>query len=213
MGKRELRGRGTWQALTRLSIGGLLVLVAAFALACGSSDDGTASQVLDAQSVKAVAVADGDGHEGTEVAGLVDEHGDGNGAEANPQDGRDGEAGDLLEVTINVVEGRNWGYEPATLEVPAGQRIRLTFVNDGRAEHDVEIPGLSVSNVEREGGVAHDASLGGGQHESDVVAAHAMPGTTSVVLFTPTQPGEYDFNCTIPGHKEAGMVGKIIVVP
>ncbi len=213
MRRKELRGRGTWQAVPRQSISAVLVLVAVFALACGSSDIGTAGQVLDAQGVKAVAVADGDGHEGTEIAGHVDEHGDGKGAEPSRQDGHDGEAGDLLEVTINVVEGRTWRYEPATLEIPAGQRVRLTYVNDGRAEHDMEIPGLPASNVEREGGVAHDVSLGGGHRDDDVVAAHAMPGTTAVVLFTPTQPGEYDFNCTLPGHKEAGMVGRIIVVP
>ncbi len=212
MGKKELRGRGARQAVPRLSIGVVLVLVAVFALACGGSDIDTAGQVLDDQGERAVAVADGDGNEGTEVAGLVDEHGDGNGAEASHQDGHDGEAGDLLEVTVNVVEGRTWRYEPATLEIAVGQRVRLTYVNDGKAEHDLEILGLPASNVEREGSVAHDVSLGGG-HDDDVVAAHAMPGTTAVVLFTPTQSGEYEFICTLPGHREAGMVGRIIVVP
>jgi uncharacterized cupredoxin-like copper-binding protein len=248
MGKKELRGKSTWRAVPRLSIGAVLVLVAVFALACGRSDIVTGGQALETPGVETIAVANGDGHEGTEVAGLVDEHGDGddhegtevaalvdehgdgddhegtevaalvdehgdgNGAEANHQDDHDGEAGDLLEVTVNVVEGRTWGYEPATLEVPAGQRVRLTYVNGGQAEHDLEIPGLPASNVEREG-VAHDVSLTGGDHDDDVVAAHAMPGTTAVVLFTPTQPGEYEFNCTLPGHKEAGMVGRIIVVP
>ena len=228
MAKKELRGRGARQAVPRLSIGVVLVLVAVFALACGGSDIDTAGQVLDDQGERAVAVADGDGNEGTEVAGLVDEHGDGNegtesaglvdehgdgnGAEASHQDGHDGEAGDLLEVTVNVVEGRTWRYEPATLEIAVGQRVRLTYVNDGKAEHDLEILGLPASNVEREGSVAHDVSLGGG-HDDDVVAAHAMPGTTAVVLFTPTQSGEYEFICTLPGHREAGMVGRIIVVP
>ena len=37
------------------------------------------------------------------------------------------------------------------------------------------------------------------------------PGTTATVLFTPTQIGEYEFECTIPGHKEAGMVGRVTV--
>ncbi len=229
MGKQELRGKSTRRAVPRLSIGAVLVLVAVFALACGSSGVPTAGQVLDGQGVNAVAVVDNDAHEGTEVAGLVDhaddddhdgtevaglvdEHSDGNGTETNHQDGHDGEAGYLLEVTINVVEGRTWTYEPATLEVPVGQRVRLTYVNDGLAEHDLEIPGLPASNVEREGIVAHDVSLEGGHHDDDVVAAHAMPGTTAVVLFTPTQSGEYDFYCTLPGHREAGMVGRIIVV-
>ncbi|MCH7860368.1 MAG: multicopper oxidase domain-containing protein, partial [Proteobacteria bacterium] len=52
---------------------------------------------------------------------------------------------------------------------------------------------------------------GDGNHQADVVAAHAMPGTTASVIFTATEPGEYEFFCTIPGHKEAGMVGRLIV--
>ena len=47
-----------WQTVPRSSIGGLLVLVAFFALACGSSDVDTAGQVPDLRGVKAVAVED-----------------------------------------------------------------------------------------------------------------------------------------------------------
>ena len=64
MDKKELRGRGARQAVPRLSIGVVLVLVAVFALACGGSDIDTAGQVLDDQGERAVAVADGDAHEG-----------------------------------------------------------------------------------------------------------------------------------------------------
>ena len=50
-----------------------------------------------------------------------------------------------------------------------------------------------------------------GHHGEGVVAAHAMPGMSASVMFTPTQIGEYEFYCTIPGHREAGMVGRLIV--
>lgn len=53
--------------------------------------------------------------------------------------------------------------------------------------------------------------LGGGHHDDGVIAAHAEPGTTATVLFTPTEAGVFEFACTIPGHKEAGMVGKLVV--
>ena len=41
-----------------------------------------------------------------------------------------------------------------------------------------------------------------------------MPsGKPALALFTPTTPGTYTFYCHIPGHREAGMVGTLIVGP
>ena len=117
---------------------------------------------------------------------------------------------DVVDMTLNVVEGRRWSFEPAVFEVSVGERVMLTLVNDGRAVHDVEITGVPAEEIEVVSGETH-AAAGGGHHDEAVVAAHASPGTTATVLFTPTEAGEYEFAYTIPGHKEAGMFGKLIV--
>ena len=36
-------------------------------------------------------------------------------------------------------------------------------------------------------------------------------GSTGTLQFTPSTPGTYQFICTVAGHKEAGMVGTLIV--
>ncbi len=118
----------------------------------------------------------------------------------------------VLEITLNAVEGRPWRFEPAVLEARVGQRVKLTLVNEGRFEHDVEIPSVPSAAIKATGGVEHHERLGGGHHDEGVIAAHAEPGTTATVTFTLTEAGEYEFSCTIPGHKEAGMVGKLVVV-
>ena len=120
-------------------------------------------------------------------------------------------ANGVLEITLNAVEGRPWRFEPAVLEARVGQRVKLTLVNEGRVEHDVEIPLVPASAIEVASGVEHHERLGGGHHDEGIIAAHAEPGTTATVTFTLTEAGEYDFSCTIPGHKEAGMVGKLVV--
>jgi uncharacterized cupredoxin-like copper-binding protein len=119
---------------------------------------------------------------------------------------------DVVEMTLNVVEGRRWSFDPAVIEVSDGERVMLILVNDGRAVHDVEIAGVPAEEIEVVSSETR-AAAGGGHHDEAVVAAHASPGTTAAVLFTPTEAGEYEFACTIPGHKEAGMVGKLIVTP
>lgn len=39
------------------------------------------------------------------------------------------------------------------------------------------------------------------------------PGTPSLALFRPTTPGTYTFYCDVPTHRQAGMVGTLIVAP
>ena len=41
--------------------------------------------------------------------------------------------------------------------------------------------------------------------------AHVKPGEAGEIVWQFTKPGEYSFACLIPGHFEAGMVGKVVV--
>lgn len=104
-------------------------------------------------------------------------------------------------------------YDVNRIEVPAGQLVRVRLRNDGALDHDFsifEIPHAGeVRAEEAEDGMAgHDMS--GMEMEPEI---HVAPphGTSLSVEFTPTTPGEYEFLCTVAGHKEAGMVGTLVV--
>ena len=198
----------------------LIGAVAVVAMACGSSanetapaDDLTATIRVDATRYE----NNDDTHENT--VSLSDDHhavvptNDANGANVAHHEGahgdHDGHETDILDITLGVIEGTEWAFDPPLIEVPVGQRVRLTLVNDGRAEHDVEIAALVAEHMEAAG--EEHGRLGGGHHAEGVVATHAMPGTESSVLFTATKAGSFEFACTIPGHKESGMVGTIVV--
>ena len=56
---------------------------------------------------------------------------------------------------------------------------------------------------------------GGHSFDIDELNVHApMPaGKPALALFTPNKPGTNTFYCDVPGHRDAGMVGTLIVEP
>jgi uncharacterized cupredoxin-like copper-binding protein len=107
-----------------------------------------------------------------------------------------------LRVTID-----NFAYSPQSLTVAANQPVNLTLVNDTSLAHDFSVSNIAVTGVTETGGDAHDMAAG------PMPALHiaAAAGQTAVLTFTPTQPGIYQFFCTVPGHKDAGMMGTLLV--
>jgi plastocyanin len=87
---------------------------------------------------------------------------------------------------INV-EGREFFFAPSELSASAGE-IKVTLTNAGIIEHDFHIDAIPTAHV-----------------LSD-------PGEANEVTFT-AEAGVYEFYCTIPGHREAGMVGTLTVTP
>ncbi len=85
----------------------------------------------------------------------------------------------------------DFAFAPRIVRTTAGT-VRFQIHNQGAVEHDFAIPSLA----------------GHGDHERHLVT----PGSTQVVDLDLT-PGTYEAICTVPGHKEAGMVVTIEVRP
>ena len=121
-----------------------------------------------------------------------------------------GAAANTQEITISASA---MTYSPANLEIKAGQPVRLTFRNNDGVTHDfsvMEFPttGAGVSVTEEPIADSHDAEMAV-DPELHVAAAMNKSGTLE---FTASEPGTYEFFCTVPGHKEAGMVGTLTVL-
>ena len=116
-------------------------------------------------------------------------------------------------VTDVALMATDIAFEETRLEVPADQPVRLTLENSGALEHDFSIREMDVQDVHATEGEADDHAMSEDAHELALhVAAHPNGGR-GTVEFTPTEPGEYEYYCTVPGHKEAGMVGTLVVGP
>ncbi len=84
-------------------------------------------------------------------------------------------------------------FTPATIQAKVGQPIKVVFENKGVIEHDLAFPALKTDKA------------------TTALKVAAKPGQTATLEFTPTAKGSYEYICTIPGHKEAGMKGVITV--
>lgn len=91
--------------------------------------------------------------------------------------------------TTVAVTTREFAFEPAVLTVPAGA-ITFEVRNEGVIEHNF---------------VVEDA-----QRTALASIAVIAPGATESVTAT-LAPGTYTVVCTLPGHREAGMVGTLTV--
>ncbi|MGZ8191845.1 MAG: copper-containing nitrite reductase [Methylococcaceae bacterium] len=82
-----------------------------------------------------------------------------------------------------------FNYNPTRLKVKEGQAVTFTLDNrQGALEHDFVIKELGV----------HLAAKAGQVTSQNLICKH---------------PGEYDFKCTLPGHHDSGMSGKLTVEP
>ena len=104
----------------------------------------------------------------------------------------------------------NFAFTPYVLEANAGEVIEIAIQSVEPVLHDFTIDRIDAD--------FHISYLGGtGQHlhdgehpEADVHFVLSEPGT-GVVHIKVHEPGEYVFYCTVPGHRELGMEGTLIV--
>lgn len=91
--------------------------------------------------------------------------------------------------TVTVIGLDTMRFNPDAITVKAGEPVTIEFSNAGIIAHDFITRGAD-KNVNL-------VSVGGGQRRK---------GT-----FLASQPGTYEVVCVQAGHKEAGMVGRIVV--
>jgi uncharacterized cupredoxin-like copper-binding protein len=121
--------------------------------------------------------------------------------------GSTGAAATSREAQVITVKASEFAFSDSTIKVPANQPVRLLLDNAGVIEHDLRVVNLPAKEVHQAPGAEH----GEGHGHSGEVAAHATAGGKTWVEFTPTKKGRYAVECTIAGHKEAGMKGTLVV--
>jgi uncharacterized cupredoxin-like copper-binding protein len=112
------------------------------------------------------------------------------------------------QVTLTLHDVR---FEPDRIEVLAGEIVELDVQNAGALPHDFTIERIDVDLAMQHEPAQH--SPAGHDAHGDEAAVHLAlaGGDRMVVRLRVHEPGEYVFYCAEPGHREAGMVGTLIV--
>jgi uncharacterized cupredoxin-like copper-binding protein len=115
-----------------------------------------------------------------------------------------GGSGNNVSKSIDVTL-TDFSFMPNSFAVPAAAQISFSGVNNGAVEHSFFIlkKGYQVQ-----------------AHYTDADKTHVFwgldhiaPGQSFKASFlAPVDPGEYQIVCGVPGHFEAGMIAKLIVV-
>ena len=129
-----------------------------------------------------------------------------NAAQAEQKDW--GIAGDPKRVvrTIEIRMGDDMRFAPARLEVKLGETLRLVALNRGRVMHEIVIGTPQELRAHAELMRKHPNM----EHDEPYMA-HVSPGKKGQIVWTFNRAGELEFACLIPGHFEAGMIGRIVV--
>ena len=119
-----------------------------------------------------------------------------------------GREGDPKKVTRTIKVGMNdkFRYSPAELTIRAGETVRFEANNNGKILHEMVLGTMDelkahAEVMKKNPGMEHDAPY----------MAHVAPGKVGRMVWQFTKPGEFYYGCLVPGHFEAGMIGKIVV--
>lgn len=109
-----------------------------------------------------------------------------------------------------LVEMSSFAFTPDVLEVNAEDVIEIAIQNVDPLLHDFTIDDVAADvHISYLGGTGEHAHLEP-EREADIHFALTERGT-GIVHVKVSQPGEYVFYCSVPGHQEAGMEGTLIV--
>ncbi|HWI35815.1 MAG TPA: cupredoxin family protein [Burkholderiales bacterium] len=110
--------------------------------------------------------------------------------------------------TIRMDMTDNMRFTPAEIRVKRGELVRFVPTNKGLVTHEMVLGTMAGLRRHAEEMRGHSP-----MSHDDAHSAQVAPGQAGNIGWQFTQPGEFYYACLVPGHFEAGMIGKVIVSP
>lgn len=119
-----------------------------------------------------------------------------------------GQPGSPEQVTrvIEIDMDDQMRFTPSEIKVEKGETIRFLLKNSGQLPHEMMIG--SFADLEAH---AIEMRKNPGMKHAEPNAITLNPGQRGGLVWKFDQVATIDFACTVPGHMEGGMVGKVQV--
>ncbi|MCU7944695.1 MAG: hypothetical protein KZQ87_18660 [Candidatus Thiodiazotropha sp. (ex Cardiolucina cf. quadrata)] len=108
-------------------------------------------------------------------------------------------------VTVELSEYR---YTPDSLRLKTGIPYKMELLNRGRVKHYFTAPEFFRAIATRKVQSNRDGEI---KAPYFTVLEMMSNGGQLDLYFVPVRKGVYEVSCTIPGHTEQGMLGRLIV--
>jgi uncharacterized cupredoxin-like copper-binding protein len=97
-------------------------------------------------------------------------------------------------------------FTPTKVEVKKGEQVRFILRNNGELEHEFVLAS-TADNLKHAEAMKKNPDM---EHD-DPNGKRLAPKKSDEIIWRFTKKGEFEYSCLIPGHREAGMTGTVVV--
>jgi uncharacterized cupredoxin-like copper-binding protein len=122
-----------------------------------------------------------------------------------------GEPGDpkkparVVNVTMREIDGK-MTFVPARIEVRRGEQVRFLLRNAGELDHE-----FLLATTEENLKHAEEMKKNPEMEHDEPNGKRVAPKKSDQLVWRFSKRGEFEYGCLIPGHREAGMTGIVVV--
>lgn len=111
----------------------------------------------------------------------------------------------VVQITAREGDGKMM-FIPNRVEVRRGEQIKFIIRNNGDLDHEFVLAN-TAENLRHAEAMKKNPDM---EHD-DPNAARISPKKVSEIVWKFTKVGTFEYACLIPGHRESGMIGTVVV--
>ncbi|MBV1702991.1 MAG: cupredoxin family protein [Hyphomicrobiales bacterium] len=112
----------------------------------------------------------------------------------------------VVQLTMTD-QGKGMAFTPQNITLHQGDQVKFIVHNEGALDHEMMLATKQMNDEH-----ALEMVKNPDMEHDQPNALRLKPGARGKILWHFTKAGEFDFSCLIPGHREAGMQGKVTVI-